>query len=333
MIDSRRLLRGFDAFMSLELGSADNSREAYLRDAWRLIDYLSAIGVEPWDATVDHLHGFMAALMESGLSARSLRRVVSGIRALFNYMTLDGMMPHNPALLLPPPQIGLHLPEVLTVDEIDTMIGNIDPGAREAVRDRALMETLYGCGLRVSELISLEMGRLHLDEGYLSVVGKGNKERLVPMGEVTAAALADWLADREKGKIAAGEENYVFLAPRTGRRITRMRVFEIVRRLAGLAGIAREVSPHTLRHSFASHLLEGGANLRAIQQMLGHESIATTQIYIHIDRTRLREEILLHHPRNNGGLLLTHESEPLEVAENGNDGVDAIEEGIEHQAF
>lgn len=295
---SRRLLDAFGAYMLLEAGIADNSREAYLRDARRLLDFLDEQST-PLDAVdVNTLHGFMAAQMELGLSPRSLRRLVSGLRALFRFLTLENYLDTDPAQLLTPPQIGLHLPEVLSVDEIDAMIAAIDPSAREAVRDRALIETLYGCGLRVSEAINLEVSRLYLDEGYLAVVGKGNKERLVPLGEITADALRAWLAERADGKIRPGEENYVFLAPRTGGRITRMRVFDIVRRLAADAGISREVSPHTLRHSFASHLLEGGANLRAIQQMLGHESIATTQIYIHIDRSRLREEILLHHPRN-----------------------------------
>ncbi len=295
---SRRLLDAFGAYMLLEAGIADNSHQAYLRDARRLLDFLDEQST-PLDAVdVNTLHGFMAAQMELGLSPRSLRRLVSGLRALFRFLTLENYLDADPAQLLTPPQIGLHLPEVLSVDEIDAMIAAIDPAAREAVRDRALIETLYGCGLRVSEAINLEVSRLYLDEGYLAVVGKGNKERLVPLGDVTADALRAWLAERADGKIRPGEENYVFLAPRTGGRITRMRVFDIVRRLAADAGISREVSPHTLRHSFASHLLEGGANLRAIQQMLGHESIATTQIYIHIDRSRLREEILLHHPRN-----------------------------------
>lgn len=273
-----------------------------MRDARRLTDYLGDRNIDPAETTIDHLHEFMAEMLELGLSPRSLRRMVSGMRAFFNFMVQEGAMPHNPAMLLPPPQIGLHLPEVLSLEEIDAMIAAIDPSTREARRDRALMETLYGCGLRVSELISLRMSKLHLNDGYLAVVGKGNKERLVPMGEITVDALTEWLDEREKGKIAPGEEDFVFLAPRTGRRITRMRVFDIVKRLASLAGISREVSPHTLRHSFASHLLEGGANLRAIQQMLGHESIATTQIYIHIDRTRLREEILRYHPRNQSSI-------------------------------
>ena len=296
--DPRKIIDGFSAYLLLEAGSADNSRQAYVRDASRLLEFLQNEGISPDSANVDTLHSFMVAMVDLGLAPRSLRRLVSGIRALFRYLVAENYLETNPALLLEPPRLGLHLPSVLSVDEIDAMIDAIDSASPQALRDRALIETLYGCGLRVSEARNLEIGRLNLAEGYLSVVGKGSKERLVPLGQVTADALSDWLAQRADGKIADGEENYVFLAPRTGRRITRMRVFDIVKRLASQAGIATEVSPHTLRHSFASHLLEGGANLRAIQQMLGHESISTTQIYIHLDRSQLRREILLHHPRN-----------------------------------
>ena len=296
--DPRKIIDGFSAYLLLEAGSADNSRQAYVRDASRLLEFLQNEGISPDSANVDTLHSFMVAMVDLGLAPRSLRRLVSGIRALFRYLVAENYLETNPALLLEPPRLGLHLPSVLSVDEIDAMIDAIDSASPQALRDRALIETLYGCGLRVSEAINLEIGRLNLAEGYLSVVGKGSKERLVPLGQVTADALSDWLAQRADGKIADGEENYVFLAPRTGRRITRMRVFDIVKHLASQAGIATEVSPHTLRHSFASHLLEGGANLRAIQQMLGHESISTTQIYIHLDRSQLRREILLHHPRN-----------------------------------
>lgn len=293
-----KLLAGFNGYLMLEAGSADNSREAYLRDARRMLDFLDGENISVENATVNTLHTFMVGLMDMGLSPRSMRRMLSGIRAFFKYLVVEGRIDSNPALLIEPPQIGLHLPEVLSVEEIDAMIDSIDPESREALRDRALLETLYGCGLRVSELVNLEIGKINLAEGYLTVVGKGSKERLVPLGEITADALAAWLEQRSVGKIKLGEDNYVFLSPRTGGRITRMRVFDIIRRQADAAGIRREVSPHTLRHSFASHLLEGGANLRAIQQMLGHESISTTQIYLHIDRSRLREEILRYHPRN-----------------------------------
>ncbi|MDE5659556.1 MAG: tyrosine recombinase [Muribaculaceae bacterium] len=295
---AKKLLQGFGAYLLLEAGSAENSREAYLRDAARLLQFIDEEQTPLNEVTVQTLHSFMVSMMELYLSPRSLRRIVSGIRALFKYLVIEGYISSNPALLIQPPQIGLHLPQVLSVEEIDSMIAAINPDSREALRDRALIETLYGCGLRVSEVINLEISRLNLEQGYLTVVGKGSKERIVPLGQITADALREWLAARAGGKIRPGEENYVFLAPRTGSRITRMRVFDIVRRLADDAGINRDISPHTLRHSFASHLLEGGANLRAIQQMLGHESIATTQIYIHIDRSRLREEILLYHPRN-----------------------------------
>lgn len=295
--ESKKLLAGFSAYLLLENGAAENSIQAYLRDAQRLLDFLAPRPLD--EVGVGELHDFMVAMVDLGLAPRSLRRLVSGIRALFRYLVDENFLENNPALLLEPPQIGLSLPTVLSVQEIDSMIAAIDPDSAQALRDRALMETLYGCGLRVSELINLQVSRLNLKEGYLSVIGKGNKERLVPMSLHTADVLDEWLADRADGKIATGEENFVFLSPRTGRHLTRMRIFDIVRELARRAGIARDVSPHTLRHSFASHLLEGGANLRAIQQMLGHESIATTQIYIHLDRSHLRREILEHHPRNN----------------------------------
>lgn len=293
----RKLLEAFDAYLLLERGAGANSRDAYGIDARRLCSFLETEGLTPELVTPDVLQQFMASLIDCGLSPRSMARTVSGIRSFFRFLQLDGRISSNPALLLELPRTGLHLPEVLALEEIDAMIDSIDPTAREAVRDRALVETLYGCGLRVSELINLRLDCLFLSEGYLTVTGKGRKQRLVPLGEMTADALVDWLDDRANGKIAPGEENFVFLAPRTGRRITRIRVFDIIKRMADRAGITREVSPHTLRHSFASHLLEGGANLRAIQEMLGHEDISTTQIYIHMDHHRLREELMLHHPR------------------------------------
>jgi integrase/recombinase XerD len=299
--DTQKLLDAYDAYLMLEHGAADNSRDAYLRDASRLLDYLNGIGITADAATVDTLQGFMAALFDLGLSPRSMRRIVSGVRSFFRYLVLEGYIESNPAQVIEPPQIGQHLPQVLTVEEIDAMVAAINPESREATRDHALIETLYGCGLRVSELIALQIDKVNFAQGYVTVRGKGNKERIVPMGQITADALTRWLEERESTqalKLKPGEENYVFTSPRTGSRITRVRVFKIVKQLAEAAGIKKEISPHTLRHSFASHLLEGGANLRAIQQMLGHESITTTEIYIHIDRSRLREEILRYHPRN-----------------------------------
>jgi integrase/recombinase XerD len=292
------LLEEFGAALLLEQGLAANTREAYLRDASRLLELLHEVQTSAADVTLEQLRGFMAQLMDMGLQPRSLRRVLSGWRAFYRFLLQEGRVSDDPTLRLEPPQIGRHLPQVLTVEEIDRMIDCIDPTARECVRDHALMETLYGCGLRVSELTNLRMSDLYLDDGYLIVEGKGGKQRAVPMSEPTADALRLWLAQRADGKIKPGEENYVFLAPRTGARITRVRVFYIIKQLASAAGIRKVISPHTLRHSFASHLLEGGANLRAIQQMLGHESISTTEIYLHIDNTRLREEILRFHPRN-----------------------------------
>ncbi len=294
---SAKLLKAFGAHLLLERGAGPNSLDAYTRDARHLLDYLDAQGLSIDAVEVGHLQSYLASLLDLGLSPRSLARRISGIRSLFRFLELDGRLAHNPALLLELPRIPDHLPQVLAIEEIDAMIAAIDPTAREAVRDRALLEVMYGCGLRVSELIGLQIDRLHLAEEYMLVEGKGRKQRLVPLAPPTAQAIADWLADRAEGKIKPGEGNYLFLAPRTGSRITRMRVFKIVKTLAERAGIQREVSPHTLRHSFASHLLEGGANLRAIQEMLGHEDISTTQIYLHLSTAQLRRELLQHHPR------------------------------------
>ena len=291
----------FEAHIRLERNLSANTVAAYLVDVRHLLEFLEGKGIGPIDASAEDLHEFLASLHDMGISSRSQARIISGMRSFFKFLKIEGYIESSPVELIDSPKLGTYLPDVLSVEEIDAMIACIDPGALEAVRDRALMETLYGCGLRVSELLNLELSKVFLDEGFISVAGKGNKERLVPLGEVTADALGQWLEDRAGGKIAAGEENYVFLAPRTGSRITRVRVFKIIKALASRAGIERDISPHTLRHSFASHLLEGGANLRAIQQMLGHESLTTTQIYIHVDRSRLREQILLHHPRNNRG--------------------------------
>ena len=283
--------------MRLERGLSDNSCENYCRDALRLITWLAEGGIPLRDVSVETLRHFLGDLHDLGIAERSQARMVSGLRSFFRYLLLEGYIETDPTELLESPRIGLHLPEVLTLGEIDDMIASIDPSKEEAQRDRAMMETLYGCGLRVSELCGLEMSRVYADEGYLIVRGKGDKERMVPMSDTSVAEITAYLEDRSRLPIKPGEENILFLN-RRGHRLTRQRAFQIVRGLAEAAGIRKTISPHTLRHSFATHLLEGGANLRAIQQMLGHESIATTQIYIHLDTSTLRSDILAYHPRN-----------------------------------
>lgn len=295
--DIDRLLGDYDYFLRLEKGMADNTRESYCRDVQKLLSYLADSGVTLRDTTTDTLRYFIGELHDLGIAERSQARILSGLRSFFRFLTLEGYIDVDPTELLESPKIGLHLPEVLTVDEINDMIAAIDPDKAGAQRDRAIMETLYGCGLRVSELVNLELSKIFANEGYLVVRGKGNKERMVPMSEVSLTEIADYLHDRSLLDVKPGCENILFLN-RSGRKMTRVRIFQIVKSLAEAAGIRKNISPHTLRHSFATHLLEGGANIRAIQQMLGHESIATTQIYIHLDSSTLRSDILTYHPRN-----------------------------------
>lgn len=295
--DIQRILDDYDAYLSIEKGMSDNTREAYRRDINKLHGWLSSGGITLRDVTIDTLREFIGDLHDIGIAERSQARIVSGLRSYFLYLTIEGYLDINPAELLEQPHTGLHLPEVLSPEEIDALVAAIDPDKAEAQRDRAIIETLYGCGLRVSELVNLEISKIYGQEGYLIVRGKGNKERMVPMSEVSLNEIGDYLMDRMKLDVKPDSRDILFLN-RSGRRLTRNRIFQIVRSLAEAAGIRKTISPHTLRHSFATHLLEGGANLRAIQQMLGHESIATTQIYIHLDRSTLRNDILTYHPRN-----------------------------------
>lgn len=285
------------AYLMLERGLSENTRQCYLDDVKKLINYLNSNNLELKDITLDTLHNFIAELHDLGISSRSQARIISGIKSFFRFLKLENHIDNNPSLLLESPRIGRKLPEVLSIEEIDEMISCIDLSTNEGQRNRAIIETLYSCGLRVSELINLEINKIFLEEEYIVIKGKGNKERIVPISTVAIHEIMLYLEDRKHLDIKPGEENILFLN-RRGRRLTRVMIFYIIKRLAELAGIRKEISPHTLRHSFATHLLEGGANLRAIQQMLGHESISTTEIYIHIDRTRLREEILTFHPRN-----------------------------------
>lgn len=296
--DIGKLLSEYGAHIVLERGLSENTREAYLNDVNKFLDWLAGGGTMLRHTELSTLERFMAELHDMGISPRSQARIVSGLRSFFRFMRMEGYIDTDPTELLESPLVGLHLPEVLSVDEIDAMIAAIDPDSEEAVRNRAIIEVLYGCGLRVSELCNLEIGRLFLADGYIMVRGKGSKERLVPLADATARAIASYLEERAMIPALAGEEHILFVSARRRQRMSRSMVFRIVRQLAALAGVRRTISPHTLRHSFATHLLEGGANLRAIQQMLGHESIAATEIYLHLDRTHLRDEIIAHHPRN-----------------------------------
>lgn len=292
------LLKAYEAYLLLERALSDNTRQAYLEDVGKLLDYLDSMGVTLRSTTLEVLQNFAADLFDLGVAPRTQARIISGIKSFFRFLTLENYIDANPAHLLEGPRLGRKLPDTLSVEEIDAMIDSIDLTQPEGQRNRAIMETLYGCGLRVSELTELEISKVYLDEQYLIVRGKGNKERLVPMSPAAVAEIRDYLPQRSKLNIKPGEDHILFLN-RRGHRLTRVMIFYIIKRLAEAAGIRKTISPHTLRHSFATHLLEGGANLRAIQQMLGHESIATTEIYIHIDRSHLREQILRFHPRNN----------------------------------
>lgn len=294
-----RLLDTFESYLLVERGMSPNTLVNYRMDVEKLVGYLENSGKTLAETTTDDLRQFIGELIDLGIAERSRARIVSGVRTFFRYMRLENYMDDDPAAMLETPKVGMYLPEVLTLDEIDAMIAAIDPFKEEATRNRAIIETLYGCGLRVSELVNLEISRVFMTEGYLIVTGKGNKERMVPMSQNSIDEINAYLADRQLLDIKPGEENILFLN-RRGHRLTRQMIFTLVRQLADAAGINRVISPHTLRHSFATHLLEGGANLRAIQMMLGHENLSTTQLYLHIDRTRLRDDILRYHPRNRG---------------------------------
>ncbi len=293
------LMRRYKQYLQLEKSFSRNTVEAYLMDLNKLFSYLSSERVHPLDVTLDDLHHFAAALNDVGIHARSQARILSGVRAFYHFLLLDGYLENDPTELLESPKIGLRLPDVLTVEEIDRIIASIDVGKQEGQRNRAILEMLYSCGLRVSELCNLHLSDLYLDEGFIRVEGKGGKQRLVPISPRAINELSAYFEARDRMiNIKPKHEDYVFLSFRRGTKLSRILIFHMIKEQTEKAGVLKVVSPHTFRHSFATHLLEGGANLRAIQEMLGHESIATTEIYTHIDRTQLRKEILEHHPRN-----------------------------------
>lgn len=294
----KSILRRYNQYLQLEKSLSPNTLEAYQNDLNHLLEFLQEKNLCYKNVTIEDLQHFCTVLIDLGISARSLARTLSGLRSFYRFLLLEGEVENDPTELLEGPKISRHIPDVLTVEEIDRMISCIDLSKQEAQRNRAILEVLYSCGLRVSELCQLKLSSLYLDEGFIRVEGKGNKERLVPISEKAIKELNFWFSERVHIPIKPGNEDYVFVSFRRGGALTRVMVFYIIKELAERAGIHKSISPHTFRHSFATHLLEGGANLRAIQSMLGHESIGTTEIYTHIDTARIREEILNHHPRN-----------------------------------
>lgn len=291
------IIKRYQQYLKLEKSLSTNTFDAYMHDLDKLLSYLLVEGVDVREATVDDLEAFLATLRDIGIHARSQARILSGIKSFYNFLIISDHITIDPSELIEGPKIGLKLPEVLSVSEIDSIIGAIDMSKNEGQRNRAMLETLYSCGLRVSELTNLKLSDLYFDEEFIKVTGKGDKQRLVPISQRAIKELKLYFMDRNLGRIKPGFEDFVFLA-RWGNNISRIQVFQLIKELAARAGIKKNISPHTFRHSFATHLLEGGANLRVIQCMLGHESIVTTEIYTHIDKSMLRSQIIEHHPRN-----------------------------------
>lgn len=288
----------YRAYLLLERNLSENTLTAYFEDLARFAQWIMPV-CPPHQAMPEHIEEFVDTLAQCELAPKSHARIISGVKAFFRFLQIHGIRPDNPTANIASPTLPKNIPDVLSIDEVNNMISAADTSTVLGLRNRAIIEMLYGSGLRVSELTNLEHRRMFLDKKILVVHGKGNKERLVPMSDPAVDAVKEYLAAMQLGgaPIAPGYEDYVFLS-RRGKRLTRVMMFYVVRDLASLAGISKIISPHTLRHTFATHLLEGGANLRAIQMMLGHESISTTEIYLKIDTRMLREEILTHHPRN-----------------------------------
>ena len=300
--DDRELFEAYRSYLQLEKSLSPRSVEAYSDDVNKLLTYLQAVGKKPEEAVLDDLQEMISGLYEIGICPRSQARIVSVIKSFYRFLSLENYIQKDPTELLESPKIGLKLPEFLTVSEINSIIDSIDRSLPEGQRNRAILETLYSCGLRVSELTGLRFSDLYLDEGFIKVEGKGRKQRLVPISPMAIKEIDLYMPDRNFIPVKKGYEDVLFLS-RRGTSLSRIMIFHIVKLQTELAGIRKTVSPHTFRHSFATHLLEGGANLRAIQQMLGHEKIATTEIYTHLDRDFLRSEILEHHPRNKKGIM------------------------------
>lgn len=298
MSNSKHYIKDFVAYLKIEKGLSENSIEAYLNDVLKLENYSRQNGKEISDLAYNDLKNFVSELYDLGLSARSQARIISGIKQFYLFLILENILQNDPSELLEMPKIGRKLPEVLSVEEIDQLIYAIDLSKPEGHRNKAILETLYSCGLRVSELVNLRFEDLFFTDGFLRITGKGNKQRLVPVSQTVEKEINIYVENiRTQLKIKTGNESYVFLN-RRGAKLTRNMIFTIIKDLSTSINLQKNISPHTFRHSFATHLLEGGANLRAIQEMLGHESITTTEIYTHLDQSFLKEAIISYHPRN-----------------------------------
>lgn len=285
----------FEAYLLLERSLSQNTTSGYSTDVGHFLTFIEDIKKPLTEVSLEDLHQFLATLHDMGVAPRTQARIIAGIRAFYKFLRMEGYEEKDPSRLLELPKLGKKLPDVLSLQEIDAMIAALPAEKEETPRNHAIIETLYGSGLRVSELVDMRLSRTDLDEGLVIVEGKGSKQRIVPLSPVSVDLIRKWLPIRARLNIKPAGSDIVFLN-RRGAPLTRIMIFYVIRDTAALAGITKKVSPHTLRHSFATHLLEGGANLRAIQEMLGHESIATTELYLHLDRSRLRDELLSHHP-------------------------------------
>ena len=291
-------IKEFKYYLKVERSLADNSVNAYIRDIRKLADFSSKIKVNELNISVNEIRDFIADLNSKSISARSQARIISGVKAFFKYLIIEDYITNDPTMLIENPKIGLKLPEVLSVDEIELIISSIDLSNKQGERNRAILETLYSCGLRVTELINLKISNINFKEGYIKVIGKGDKERLTPIGSNALKYISIYVNEvRIHQKISKNHEDFVFLNNR-GSKLSRVMIFTLIKRIVDKVGIKKKVSPHTFRHSFATHLIEGGADLRAVQEMLGHESITTTEIYTHLDRDYLRSNIMQFHPRS-----------------------------------
>lgn len=296
-MEHTNIIRSYHSFLILEKALSDNTIEAYISDIDKLLAYASVSGFTIEKASYDDLHSFLVALSDTGVGASTIVRVVSSVKSFYRYLIFEGVLHDDPSVLLESPKLGRHLPDILSVEEVDKIVNAVDLSKPEGQRNRAILETLYGCGLRVSELLNLQLRNIYGKEGIVRVIGKGNKERLVPISKTAVDEIELYCSEgRSRLKIKPGNEGFVFLN-RRGAQLTRVMIFTIIKNTVAFSGVKKNVSPHTFRHSFATHLLENGANLRVIQEMLGHASITTTEVYAHLNAKMLSEAVDKYHPR------------------------------------